>query len=98
GLLDRRRLRRPAGAERREPGPAVRGVRPDGAAAQAAGRGPRVRFLSRLLLTDCATTAERPAWPLDRLRDAIDHCIVLGEAVEVIRAGECAVVVCTGRP
>ena len=54
--------------------------------------------LLALLLTACATAPQRPAWPLDRMSDAIDHCMVLGEAVEVIRAGECAVVVCTGRP
>lgn len=57
-----------------------------------------MRFLALLLLTACATTPQRPAWPLSQMSDAIEFCMVLGEAVEVIRAGECAVVVCTGRP
>ena len=54
-----------------------------------------MKYLALLLLTACATAPQRPAWPVDQLGDAIDHCITIGEAVEVIRAGDCAVVVCT---
>ena len=48
-----------------------------------------------LLLAACSTTPQRPAWPLDQMDDAIDYCIALGEVPEVIRAGDCAVVVCS---
>lgn len=52
-------------------------------------------LLAALLLAGCATSPQRPAWTLDRMGDAIDYCMTLGEVPEVIRAGDQAVVVCT---